>query len=283
MLRDPQPEAAGASSVAALPAYVRASGVIQARFAPTGRGTRVMALREAGGYRLKFPKAPGCEAVLINTGGGMTGGDRLDVSLTLDAQAEAVLTTQSAEKIYRSDGAAAEIAVDVQLAEGARLSWLPQEAILFSGSRLRRRLKAAMAADATLTLAESVVFGRVASGETLGDGLFDDRWEIRRGGCLVFAEAVRLDGPLAATLNRPALGGGARAVAAVLHLAPDAESRLEEARAALENAQSDCGASAWNGMLCVRFAAESPAVLRADMAAFLSGFQSGPLPRVWQC
>ncbi|WP_460448326.1 urease accessory protein UreD [Alsobacter sp. SYSU BS001988] len=281
MLRDPHPDIG--APVAALPAYVRASGVITARFAPTGRGTRAMALREAGGYRLKFPKAAACEAVLINTGGGMTGGDRLDVSLALDTGAEAVLTTQSAEKVYRSDGAAAEIAVAIDLAEGARLSWLPQESILFSGSRLRRRLKVAMAADASLTLAETVVFGRVASGETLGEGLFEDRWEIRRGGRLVFAEAVRLDGSLAHMLARPALGGGARAVATVLHLAPDAESRIEEARAALEGAKSDCGASAWNGMLCLRFAAESPAVLRADMAAFLSGFRSGPLPRVWQC
>ncbi|GGH06531.1 urease accessory protein UreD [Alsobacter metallidurans] len=282
MLLDSQSEPAGATP-AALPAYVRASGVIQARFAPTGRGTRVMALREAGGYRLKFPKAAACEAVLINTGGGMTGGDRLDVSLTLDADAQAVITTQSAEKIYRSDGAAAEIAVDIAIAEAGQLSWLPQEAILFSGSRLRRRLRVAMAASARLTLAETVVFGRVAAGETLGEGLFDDRWEIRRDGRLVFAEAVRLDGAIAATLARPALGGGARAVATVVHLAPDAERRIEEARAALDGAQSDCGASAWNGMLCVRLAAEAPAVLRADMAAFLSRFQSGPLPRVWQC
>ncbi|WP_406855951.1 urease accessory protein UreD [Alsobacter sp. KACC 23698] len=282
MLRDPEFEATGARP-AALPAYVRASGVIQARFAPTGRGTRVMALREAGGYRLKFPKAAACEAVMINTGGGMTGGDRLDVSLTLDARGEAVLTTQSAEKIYRSDGAAAEIAVAIDIADGARLSWLPQESILFSGSRLRRRLKVDMAETASLTLAETVVFGRVASGETLGEGLFEDRWEVRRGGRLVFADAVRLDGSLADTLGRPALGGGARAVATVLHLAPNAESRIEEARTALDGAKSDCGASAWNGMLCLRFAAESPAVLRADMAAFLSRFQSGPLPRVWQC
>jgi urease accessory protein len=283
MLRYPHSECASGPRAAALPAYVRASGVIQARFAPTGRGTRVMALREAGGYRLKFPKAATCEAVLINTGGGMTGGDRLDVSLALDAHAEAVLTTQSAEKIYRSDGAAAEIAVTIEIADGAVLSWLPQEAILFSGSRLRRRLRVAMHECASLTLAETVVFGRVASGETLGEGLLDDRWEVRRGGRLVFAEAVRMDGPLAATLARPALGGGARAVATVVHLAPDAESRLEQARTALEGAQSDCGASAWNGMLCVRFAAEAPSVLRADMAAFLSGFQAGPLPRVWQC
>ena len=146
----------------AVPASIRARGVIDARFARTGRGTQAMNLREAGGYRLKFPKAAGCEAVLINTGGGMTGGDRLDVSLTLDAGAEAVLTTQSAEKVYRSDGSAAEITVAAELGAGARLSWLPQESILFSGSRLRRRLRVAMAEDATHTLAESVVLGRVA-------------------------------------------------------------------------------------------------------------------------
>ena len=60
MLRDPQPELAGPA--AALPAFVRAQGVVAARFARTGRGTKAMNLREAGGYRLKFPKAAGCQA-----------------------------------------------------------------------------------------------------------------------------------------------------------------------------------------------------------------------------
>jgi urease accessory protein len=269
--------------LAAVPTALRAAGHIVCRFAARDGRTHLADLSESGGYRVKFPRGEGLEAVVINTGGGMAGGDRLAISLSLEADAEAVLTTQSAEKVYRADDAPSAVAVNATCAAGARLSWLPQETILFSGARLIRRMGVDMDASATLTLAETVVFGRLAMGEVPGPGLLDDRWTIRRDGRLVFAEAVKLDGPLAALLDRPALGGGARAVSNVVHVAPQAEALLESVRTALADARSDAGASAWNGMLVVRMAAEDPSALRRDMASVLSVIESRALPRVWQC
>ncbi|MCP8940640.1 urease accessory protein UreD [Alsobacter sp. SYSU M60028] len=266
-----------------VPDYLRARGALRCRFAARPRGTEAVETAESGGFRVRFPRVGRCEAVMINTGGGMTGGDRLDVTLDLDAGADAVVTTQSCEKVYRAQHAPAQVSVRATLAAGARLAWLPQETILFSGSRLSRRFDVDLDPSATLTLAESLVFGRLAMGETLGPGLLADRWRVRRGGRLVFAENLRLDGDLTRLLDRPALGGGARAVATILHVAPDAEARLEAARAALEAAGSDCGASAWGGLLVVRFAAPSPAVLRGDLSRFLAAFRDTPPPRVWQC
>ena len=110
---------------------------------PTGRGSSPLEIAESGGYRVRFPNVGGlCEGVLINTGGGMAGGDRMAVDATLLAQAQATLTTQAAEKIYGSEGVAAEIAVRLTLAPGSRLDWLPQEQILFDDARLRRTLHA---------------------------------------------------------------------------------------------------------------------------------------------
>jgi len=68
-----------------------------------------------------------------------------------------------------------------------------------------------------------------------------------------------------------------------LHIAPDAEARLDEARAALETSLCQCGASAWNGMLVVRFAAVEPEGLRQSATRFLNQFRAVPVPRVWQC
>lgn len=220
---------------------------------------------------------------MINTGGGMTGGDRLSVDITLEAGAEAIATTQSAEKVYRSTGAATQVDVRLALAGGSRFAWLPQESILFDRARLSRRFAVEMAGDARLTLAESITFGRGAMGEEVRNAALADTWRVRRDGELLFAENIRLDGDLAALLDRPAIGGAARDVATMLHVAPDAEARIDEARDALEGAESDCGASAWSGMMVVRFAAPSPAVVRRDLARFLQAFRSGPLPRVWQC
>ena len=266
-----------------LPSYVRADGRLRMRLAARPRGTEAVELSESGGYRIRFPRVGPCEAVMINTGGGMTGGDRLTVDVALDAGAQAVATTQSAEKLYRSTGASTRVDVRLTLAERARLAWLPQESILFSGARLDRRFDIDMDPSATLTLCEAMIFGRVAMGETLGDGLIRDRWRVRRGGRLLFAEAIRLDGTLAGGLAHPTVAGDARAVATILHVAPDAEARLEEARAALASATSDCGASAWSSMLVARFAAPSPSSLRKDVARFLETFLAAPLPRVWQC
>jgi urease accessory protein len=283
MKTPPAAQAQVQAQAQALPAFVRAAGGVRVEIGRTARGSAPLVVAESGGYRVRFPSAgSACEGVFINTGGGMAGGDRMALDVSLGEGATAVLTTQGAEKVYRSDGQDAEVAVRLSLAPGSRLDWLPQEQILFNGARLRRTLEIAMAGDASLTLVESVVFGRLARGETLDAGAFRDRWRVRRDGRLVLAEDVRLDGAIHQALARKALGGGARALATVLHLAPDAEARRDGARAALDGARCECGASAWNGMLVARFLSPDPQALRADLARFLEHFRGRPLPRSWQ-
>jgi urease accessory protein len=267
----------------AVPGFIRARGGVSVSIGPTPRGSKPLRIAESGGYRVRFPNAGvACEGVLINTGGGMAGGDRMNVEVDLAAGAQAVLTTQAAEKIYRSDGAAAEVAVELRLDRSSRLEWLPQEQILFDGARFRRILAVEMAADAALTICESIIFGRIAKGEMLSEGAYRDRWRVRRSGRLVFAEEVRLEGDIANALMRPALAGGARSLATVLHASPDAESMREPARAALEEARSECGVSAWNGMLVARFLSSDPQALRCDLVRFLERFRGAPMPRSWQ-
>jgi urease accessory protein len=262
---------------------IRADGKLFARFAAYGTRTGVADLYEAGGYRLKFPKGPLCEGVIVNTGGGMVGGDQLDIRIDMEPDAQLVLSTQSAEKIYRAEQDAVRVNIDATLGERAELAWLPQETLLFSGAKLHRRFQVDMAENATLTLFEGVIFGRGAMGERLGDGLFKDSWRIRRGNKLVFADETKLDGIMADRIDRRAIGNGARAIATFLHLSPDAEARLDEARNALQSASCECGASAWNKMLIARFAAADPAIVRQSAIQFLTRFRGASVPRVWQC
>jgi urease accessory protein len=268
---------------AILPGMIRAAGHIKCRFTANPRRTEASELYEAGGYRMKFPKGPLCEGVLINTGGGMAGGDSITVDIALDKQAKAVVSTQSAEKIYKAQSEASTSSVHLSLAEGSQLAWLPQETLLFSGAKLNRKFRVDMAVDATLTLFEGLIFGRGAMGERISDGTFRDSWRIKRGGKLVFADDVSIDGAMADRLDRPAVGNGARAVATFLYLAPDAEARLDAAGLALENSLCECGASAWNGMLIARFAAVDPSALRQSATRFLNQFRAVSIPRVWQC
>lgn len=268
------------------PAANRARGELRARFANVGGRTGVAQCFEGGGLRLRFPRVqpglvPGCEAVTINTGGGMVGGDTAHLDFEVEYRAAVTVTSQSAEKIYRATGATTYVDTRLTLQQGATLEWLPQETILFDQARFHRRLEADLAAGARLLLVESLVFGRLAMGETVRTGSLRDRWRIRRGGTLVFAEAVRLEGAIGETLDRPALGGGARAMATLLLVAPDAEAQLAAARDALAGF-AEGGASAWNGMLVVRCLSPSPERMRAAIIRLLASLRGRAAPRVWQ-
>ncbi len=260
----------------------RARGEIRADFVAHAGHTRVGRLYETGGLRLRFPKArETCEGVIVNTAGGIVGGDHARLSLSAAANASVVLTTQSAEKIYRTDGPPAQIETALRLETGARLEWLPQETILFDHANLVRSLEVDMAADARLIACESVVFGRQAMGESCDNGDFRDRWRIRRGDKLIFAEDTRLEGP-AALLARPALGHGARALATLVCVAPDAPAQIDACRAALDGMACESGVSALDGFLVARLVSPSPENLRLAILSLFSCLLGRAAPRVWQ-
>lgn len=224
--------------------------------------------------------------MLVNTAGGVTGGDRLDWRLEAGPGAALVATSQAAERVYRSAGGEAEVTVTLVLGAGASLDWLPQETILFDGARLGRRLEADMAEDARLLLLETVVLGRAAMGETVRTGALRDQWRIRRGGRLVHAEALRLGGGPADAIARAQSGiatlGGARAFATLVEIGPDPVPRLDAARRLLAGLSGVvAAASLREGALILRFLAEDNAPLRAGLIRFLMGFRAEPLPRVW--
>lgn len=268
------------SDPAQLPAYVRAQGAIRARFDAQGGATRIAELYETGGYRMRFPRGPRCEAVIVNTGGGVAGGDHVTMSFAAGPGAQVVCTTATAEKIYRSDGATAQIDVQLDLGAGASLAWLPQETILFDAAALRRRLDVSLAADSRLTLLECVTFGRGAMGETCARGAFRDRWRVRREGRLVFAEEMRFDGAIHSLLDRLAIGAGARAAATLVHVGPEASSRLDALRAALDVPECEAAASSWDGLLVARLVSPLPHALRRAVMAAAQTLDA-PVPRLW--
>jgi urease accessory protein len=267
---------------ALLPAYIRASGRIACRLgvAPDG-STRLLDLGEGGGYRLKFPRGPRFEGVVVNTGGGMAGGDRVDVTVEAGDGTTAVLTTQSAEKIYRAQRDAAHVATTLRLGSDARLAWIPQPTLLFDGARLERRLDAELPASGRLLVAETVVLGRIAMGEEVSAGSLSDRWRIRRDGRLLFAEALRLDNPIDRLLSGRCTGGGGRALASILLVGPDAEAALEPVRSVDPPVGCESGASAWNGMLSVRVIGADPAAVTRHVGSVLQHLGEAALPRVW--
>jgi urease accessory protein len=244
--------------------------------------TRRGILHESGSLRVRFPSPEdnGLSGVFVNTAGGIAGGDRFDIDISAGEGARLTLTTAAAEKVYRAFGPAAGLNIALKAEAGAHLAWLPQETILFAGARVSRHIDIDLAESASLLLCEIVVFGRAAMGERMLHGEFVDRWRLRRGGRLVFAETIRLDGAIGEKLAKPAIAKAGVAIGTAL-MVPGDEALVERIRELSEKFGGEVGVSSWNGFAMARFCAQDAARLRADMMAVLGRASGSALPRLW--
>ena len=244
--------------------------------------TRRRHLHESGSLRVRFPspETEGLSAVLVNTAGGIAGGDRFDIDIATREDARLTVTSAAAEKIYRAEGAAARLNITLRAQARSHLAWLPQETILFDRARILRRIEIDLAVDASLLLCEIAVFGRAAMGERMRQGEFADCWRMRRGGRLVFAENIRLDGDVGEKLARTAVAKGGVAIGTAL-MVPGDEALVQRIRELSQTFGGEVGVSAWNGFAMARFCAQDAALLRADMMAVLGCACGSALPRLW--
>jgi len=269
----------------------RANGRARLAFAARAGGTGLASLYQRSPCRALFPRAaqPHPEAVLLNTAGGVAGGDRLSYEVAAGAGTRVVVSTQAAERIYRSLGLPGRISNRLEVGEGAMLDWLPQETILFDGARLHRRTDVDITGDGRLLAVDWLVLGRQASGETVRTGEVHDRWRVRRDGRLIWADDIRLSGDIEALVGRPALLAGATAMASLIYVAGDAGEHLRSTRAVLADGAGRAAATLLDGVLLCRFLGDDARLLRRDVGAALCHLRSAiagcaqPLPRVWTC
>ncbi|QXX76743.1 urease accessory protein UreD [Methylovirgula sp. HY1] len=263
----------------------RSEGGLRLGFKRRGPLTVLDNLFQSGCLRARILRAePGhpTEAVLLNTAGGLTGGDRLSLTISWEPGTHAVVTNQACEKLYRAAAGEARIETTLDVKEGATAEWLPQEAILFDRASVWRDLQVRLSGGAVFTGLEAVVLGRAAMGETVQSTRFKDRWRIWRGDRLVYADAFGLNGDIASLLAQAPVTQGHIAFANLLHVGPAGEMALEQVRALLPTCGCVAGASAWNGLLTIRFVADSSARLRSALVRVLDTLRVTPLPRVWQ-
>jgi len=260
----------------------RARGAVRFDVHLQGGVTRRRHLHESGSLRVRFPSPEdhGLSAMFVNTAGGIAGGDHFAIEIAAGEGTRLTLTTAAAEKVYRAPGRPAALDISLKVAAGAHLSWLPQETILFDRAAIARRINIDLDETASLLLCEIVVFGRTAMGETMREGSFVDRWRVRRGGRLVFAETVRLTGDIGGKLAQGAIAKGGAAIGTALIVPGDA-ALVERIRDAAPSFGGEAGLSAWNGFAMARFCAQDAARLRADMMAVLGRASDVPLPRLW--
>ena len=251
-----------------------------------GQVTVLDRFRQEGCLKARLPRperGAWTTAITLNSSGGVAQGDRLATAIVAGDGTRLTVASQAAERFYRSPGGdPACVRTALTVAPGAALEWLPQEAILFDRCALDRRLEIDVAPGGWLLAAETIVFGRALMGESVHEASLRDVIRLRQGGLLVLHDAIRLEGPVQAVLDRPAAAAGGRAVATLIHAAPDAADRLDAVRAAL--APFEAGASVMGGVLLARVVARDGACARAAIVAGLAALRDGrPLPRVWSC
>jgi urease accessory protein len=270
----------------------RADGAAELAFSRGSDGlTRLATLRQRAPMRVLFPKqVPGDlpVAALVNVGGGLVAGDRAAVTVRVDEGAAALVTSQAAEKVYRSTGADTRVTSRLVVEPGGWLEWCPQETILFDRARLRRKLRLELTGDARAMLGEILVLGRLASGERATQGFLLDRIEVIRNGALVWLESFRLDGDYGHVLEASAGLNGAKALATFVHAGPAAARHLDLARDLLLGAEgASAAATVVNELLVVRWLASDPLALRRSFVLFWAGFRAAAaglpaaLPRLW--
>ena len=265
----------------ATPLPQRAQGALHLSAKRRGADSVIADLRQQGALKALFPRSHGAalDAVFLNTAGGLTGGDRMALDIVAQAGAHVVLSSQAAERGYAAlDDQIAHVDVTLQVADGGRIDWLPQETILFDCAALNRRMNVDLAGSGQCLIVEPVIFGRVAMGEVLHQLRLTDQWRIRRDGALIFADALRLIGDADALLARPAIAGGAGAMATLL-LASPAAAGLAGSLDLPETAGASLLA---DDLLLIRLLAADGFTLRRDLIPLIEALSAAPIPRVWR-
>lgn len=270
----------------------RARGQCRIVVGGSEKGNEIVDLFQRSPLRVIFPTIGGAgvkEAVLINTAGGIAGGDRLECEVTAVANASIAVTSQTAERVYRALDEPASILTKLKVSDGARLAWFPQETIIFNWARLHRETEIEISSGAELLALEWLVFGRAAHGEQVLGGQLDDRWRVKKDGRLLWADTFRVGEEVFSHLKRRALLGNCKAIATLICFGPELDKRLELLRDISGSLDCLCAVTSVGGLLVMRLAVETSSELKLALRALLhqlgSEFGSGPFraPKMWSC
>jgi urease accessory protein len=269
----------------------RSEGVCRIVAAGSERGTRIVDVYQQSPTRVLFPRienSRSLEAVLVNTSGGIAGGDRLRSSFTALSGASLTVTTQTAERIYRAIDTPATIVTNLNVGDAAKLAWLPQETIVFNRARIVRRTEIEISSGAEFLALESLVFGRTAHGERLSEGSIIESWLVRKDGRLVWGDTLRITDEVFLHLPRKSLLANSLAVATLLYSGGNLERPVRLVRDLSASCDCLCGATVVGGIAVGRFAASSFAELKTALRCLLQRFAeevSGPfaVPKMWSC
>lgn len=238
-----------------------------------------------------YPEGPSpLHLYLLHPPGGLVGGDRLDVSVIVERDAAALITTPAAQKLYRSAGAESVQRTELTVKAGATLEWFPSETLAFDGALARSSTRVQLDSGATYIGWELGCWGRPASGQTFTHGAVQQQLEIYRDQCPLIVERVRVRGGSSALrapwgyAGHPAFG----ALYCVPAVAGASLALVDKVRERVGTPElSAFGVSAMDDLLVARASADNVEQIRRVLVQVwqtlrpeISG-RPAELPRIW--
>jgi urease accessory protein len=246
-----------------------------------------------------------CHSVILHTAGGVVGGDSLSMDFQLEPDAKTLITTATAGKIYRSSAIEARQNINIKIAKGAYLEWLPQETIVFNGAIYRQDIRVELEPESHFLMWEITRFGRTARGERFVSGEWRSHVEIWQQGIPLWIDRQMLKGE--EMLTSPHGLGGYPVVASLAWVGQSVTAeiveksrRLSQSQASLwqntgfssegerGNFQHSAGVTRLtNGLLC-RYRGASTAAAKSwligvwELLRLSERDRAICLPRVWQ-
>jgi urease accessory protein len=274
------------------PELQRATGAGHVALRGFENGNRIVELFQSNPVRIMFPLGTSGsieEAVFVNTGGGIAGGDQLEYAVTALDDASIAVTSQTAEKVYRALNVPARIRTKLKICATAKLGWLPQETILFDRSRIHRQMEIELTSGSEILALEWLVLGRAAHGEKVTEGQIVDSWRVKKDDRLIWADTFRAQEETFTRLHQRALLSNLRAFGTLVYFGPDLDTRLEFVRDVASSLQCSCAATIVNGLMIVRIGAAMALDLKLSLCSFLPQFArqtstgAFSVPKMWSC
>jgi urease accessory protein len=238
---------------------------------------------QSGSAKVFYPKCYNefNELVLVNTAGGITGGDLFIYNIDIQ-KSKIFVTTQTAERAYKGYENSGQIKVNLSIDSDSSLFWIPQELILFDNCNLNRKIDVNLNIDSNFLLSETTIFGRTAMNENLEKGFFFDNWRIHVKDKLIHAEALSLSGDIKNILSGLATAQNNVSICNIFLYGKDfLKNELQLIKTIESFDMNYIAYSSWNDKMLIRIISKDAYYLKNIQKKILLCVSNNTIPKVW--
>ena len=220
------------------------------------------------------------ELVLINTAGGITCNDNIDINANIN-NSKLSICTQAAEKIYAGIGDPARVEININL-NNSTMYWLPKELILFDNSKLRRNININLSDNSNLIFCETTIFGRKAMSEKIKNISFSDQWKIYSNSSIKHFEAINIKGSTIDNFNNNYTFSNQSSLSTIL-IFGDIVHQLESVlRKVIKNLRNHyCEMTKFDDKIIIRCLADDNYDLKKTLNIIMKNVINDKLPKSW--